>query len=453
MAEPPWFQDGARERRKFWRLLLVASSMAALVSLLTTGNGLARYVSLPLAWTLALAVQIGLFGLAWLVGTGLRRERLGISLLYAVTMLFSVTFSYVTLQSELSEKIRPAESRRHLLDLTRTAVGEARAVASDGLRQAESLQLRLQSWLRMERQSGWATRVCEAEEHCYLGEVCGRIRGKIEAWERKSRQAYREGPGEQLIYGSLAVEAEALRALTGRLASHGEALGRAEGVFEPAIDNRERLRRLDLLLTGAPRSDLESMLCRELALPVAPAYADHARDVADSGEQPVYAWMDLMAILHSGEALGKEDYPTVFAFFLALFIDLFVLAVALGASYGLQRGEEGARATLDRPPAGWEEELQGQVGHWLDASMLRSEASAAEKRDFLGTVLEAITFDGEGRARLVPDTDAQSRLGQHLVRDRAAEIRRFYHFNRRGWIFVLEDWAHRALARAYVGGS
>ena len=57
-------------RRFFWRLLMLASIIAATVSLLTTGIGLDHYVSFILAWSMALAVQLGLFGLAWLIGVG-----------------------------------------------------------------------------------------------------------------------------------------------------------------------------------------------------------------------------------------------------------------------------------------------------------------------------------------------------------------------------------------------
>ena len=120
-------------RRFFWRLLLAASVMAASVSLLTTGLGLDRYVSFPLAWTMALAVQLGLFGLAWLIGVGRSMSRAWISALYCVTMLFSVTFSYVTLQSEFTKEIRPAEAQRRLFDVSREKLTEAVQLVNEGI--------------------------------------------------------------------------------------------------------------------------------------------------------------------------------------------------------------------------------------------------------------------------------------------------------------------------------
>ena len=103
-------------RSVFWNLLLLASVVAACVSLLTTGVGLARYLPVLLAWPLALAVQMGLFGLAWLIAVRHVKVRALVIALYCLTMPFSVVFSYVMLQSEFTSKIRPQESQHGLFD-------------------------------------------------------------------------------------------------------------------------------------------------------------------------------------------------------------------------------------------------------------------------------------------------------------------------------------------------
>ena len=100
----------------FWNLLLFASCLAAFVSLLTTGTGLSRYLPVLLAWPLALAVQSGLFGLAWLIAVRHIKLRALVIALYCLTMPFSVVFSYVMLQSEFTSAIRPQEAQRRLFD-------------------------------------------------------------------------------------------------------------------------------------------------------------------------------------------------------------------------------------------------------------------------------------------------------------------------------------------------
>ena len=440
----PSLEATSDPRRFFWRLLLTASSIAAVVSLLTTGIGLDRYVSSPLAWSLALAVQLGLFGLAWLIGAG--RARMGwVCGLSAVTMLFSVTFSYVTLQSELTSEIRPAEARRALFDTARQQLSEARRLVDSGVQQSETLELRLASWLAMERQDGWATRTCEVEDHCYLRETCERIRQRIERWERETGQTYREGPGEKLIFGTLQTELATLEQLGRRIADARRQLDGGHGVLDDGIDNQERLRRLDTVMGGVPVNDLEAMTCQTVVPPTPPAYGDHARDRAAGEERPVYAFQDLAEILTAGHTLGREDYPTLFAFALAVFIDLFVLVVAIGASTLVGHGPDGLPDDALHGP--YEQVLQRDIEGWLLAALVDGGDDLAARRSFLGELLAAVDFGGKGDARLIPETTEQRRFGHLLVQARAARVEPFVAFNRIGRRFHLENWVVPALTR------
>ncbi|MCP3964302.1 MAG: hypothetical protein GY719_41270 [bacterium] len=437
--------------RFFWRLLLVASMIAAAVSLLTTGLGLDRYVAFPLAWSLALAVQLGLFGLAWLIGVGRDARKVWISALYIVTMLFSVTFSYVTLQSEFTKEIRPAEAQRRLFDATRERLTEAVQAVNAGVQQSAEVQLRLASWLDLEKRNGWATRTCEEEEHCYLQGVCDRILRRIGRWEQESGQPYRQGPGEQLIFGTLQTELRTAEQLGDRLTAYRDVLTNGNGVLDDGLDNRERLRRLDGVLNQVPQGDLEAVTCSAATLPAALAYGDHARDGAMDGEEPVYAFQDLMTIFESERELAREDYPTVFALALAFFIDLFVLVVALGASTLEDRRGEGVLPVVDGVPASFEDALQHDIGGWIDASLIDRRNDPDSRQDFIGSILEVISFGREGEARLIPESEEHRRFGHLLVHSKAARVESFVKFNRVGRLFRLEDWVYPALARHLSG--
>lgn len=265
-------------RALFWNLLLFASGVAACVSLLTTGVGLARYLPLMLAWPLALAVQLGLFGLAWLIAVGRARLRPLVIGLYCLTMPFSVVFSYVMLQSEFTEQVRPQESQRALFDDLRGRAGGVAAEIDSSLAESEELGLRLASWLEMERSDGWTTSTCDDNDHCYLAGVCERVQRKIDNWEQRSGQSYRQGPGEALIFGSLETEVAAVGQITESLRDAREKWVSNEAIFEPALDNRERLRRYDLALANLPRHDLQAPRCEAVVLPPSPPYDSFARD-------------------------------------------------------------------------------------------------------------------------------------------------------------------------------
>ena len=439
-------QRNGETRTFFWRLLLTASSIAAVVSLLTTGLGLDRYLARPLAWSLAAAVQLGLFGLAWLIGSGRQVRRWWICSLYVVTMLFSVTFSYVTLQSELTQTIRPAEAQRRLFDLSRQQLSAAQRQANAGLQQSKELEVRLASWRDMEQKNGWTTRTCAAEDHCYLQGVCDRIGRRIDRWQKESGRTYREGPGEKLIFGALETELQTVQQIGQRLGDYHDQLT-ADGVLASGVDNKERLRRLDAVLNQAPLDDLESVTCQAVVPIVAPAYADHARDVAADQEQPVYAFQDLMATLGSQEPWDNEDYPTLLAFALALFIDVFVLVVALGAATLLDAEPIHRWLGLDASSPSFDTALRLDIDAWIDGALLDARHDGVRRQDFLSSVVRTVDFSAEGAAQLLPADPAQRRFGQLLVAARAATVESFVKYNRIGRLFVFADWVYPALCR------
>lgn len=438
-----------KRRETFWYVLLWASFVAAAVSLMTTGLGLRRYLSFFLAWPLALAVQAGLFGLAWLIAVGRRRLRPLVIALYLVTMPFSVVFSYVMLQSEFTATIRPQEARRALFDELRASSAEVSSTLSAGIAASDELALRLGSWLEMEREAGWTMSTCDDEEHCYLDGVCRRVGRKIENWERRRGMAYRQGPGEALIYGLLETEIDAVERIRGSLTEFRERWTADEELFAGGLDNRERLRRYDAALAGFPREDLEAVLCRAAAAPPPPAYGAFARDAAGGDETPVYAFQDLTALLEPEHDIGRGDYPTLFALFLAAFIDLFVLLVAVGAALLPEASAEKGSAypALRLVPPEWGDALRRDITEWIDGSLLHAQPGPVPRHEFLARVLDALRFERGGRAVLVPEDAAQSRFGFLMARARAATPAEMRGGDSEVTGFVLEDWVYPALTR------
>lgn len=449
------FATGGMTRKQFfWYLLLAASTIAAVVSLLTTAMGLERYISRMLAWLLAFAVQVGLFGMAWLMGASIHRLRGLVILLYCLTMPFSVVFSYVTLQSELAEKIKPKESQRALFDYTRRNVSEVGGVVSQAIGASDDIILRLNSWLEMERTSGWATQTCEEEENCYLSGVCQRIRDRISAWETRFNTTYREGPGEELIYGLLNTEVKAATRLKGRLESFRKHWDES-GILDPRIDNRERLTRYDTALAIAPSDDIVAVLCTAFEPPQAPSYEDYSRDDIVSEEQPVYAFEDFLDLFSREYRMTPGDYPTVFAFLLALFIDLFVLFVAIGATLIEVRETDQVEYPGVQPiPPSWNRDVSRDIESWIDGSLLSQASDQKKRTEFLEHLIESIAFDQDGRALLIPKDKLQERFGFLLLKSRAASQELA---GTRGGhpqlLFVLEDWVYPALATSFRSGD
>lgn len=432
---------------KFWALLLIAAIISAVVSFFTTALGLLHYLSFILALPLALAVQMGLFGLAWLIGFGHKRIRPLMIALYLITMIFSVTFSYVFLQSELVEKVKPVEAQRKLFDDIRDKMTSFGNILNEGINEGQFLSTKLQMWLEAEEEKGWATKTCEEETHCYLQDVCSRVRGKIELWEEKFGRPYREGPGRELIHESLDEEHQAAVQIHNRLQDFRDNTWSQSDILAEGLSNRDRLTRFDQLIAGIPKRDLEAVLCREVILPISPQYEDYARDSALREEKQLYAFNDLMDIMSGGRGIKRSDYPTIFALGLAIFIDLFVLIVAIGAALINYRREDSFLPDTDKISSEWDKRHKQDISDWVEGALLGETRDEEQKMAFAREVLKTIIFNREGNNVLIPLNDEQYRFGVILVKSKAAAASQTKIQGEEKTVFELEDWVYLALTR------
>ena len=436
-----------KKRDRFWTILLIAAIISAVVSFFTTALGLLHYISFILAIPLALAVQLGLFGLAWLIGFGSKRIRALMIGLYLFTMIFSVTFSYVFLQSELVEKVKPIEAQRSLLDDMRSKHTSFGNIVHEAANESELLVTKLDLWLKTEEEKGWATKTCEEENHCYLLDVCTRVRAKIENWEGKSGRPYREGPGRELIHGALNEELSSITQIHNRLKEFRDMTWQNSEILTEGLSNRDRLTKFDQLVAGIPKRDMEAVLCRVIELPASPAYAGHSRDSAISEEKQLYAFNDLLDILSGSRAFGRSDYPTVFALGLALFIDLFVLIVAIGAALIDTKREDILIPETEDIASEWNARQQRDIQEWIEGALLGKVRDEEEKLTFARDVLRTVIFNREGQNVLIPLNDEQYRFGVILVKSKAASAVQSKIDGEEKTVFELEDWIYLALTR------
>ena len=106
--------------------------------------------------------------------------------------------------------------------------------------------------------------------------------------------------------------------------------------------------------------------------------------------------------------------------------------------------------SVDGVPGSFEDALQRDIGGWIDASLI-GRRDPESRLDFVGSILEAISFGGEGEARLIPENQEQRRFGHLLVHSKAARVESFVKYNRVGRLFRLEEWVYPALARHLSG--
>src|ERR1700684_4140048 len=108
-------QASADLTRPMVKGLFAATCLLSLVSLYTTEQGMALYLSIWFAVLASVGVQGALVLVAWLIGLGGARRTL-LMAVYAITATVSIAFSYVSLYTWFSARERPAALERKMYD-------------------------------------------------------------------------------------------------------------------------------------------------------------------------------------------------------------------------------------------------------------------------------------------------------------------------------------------------
>src|SRR5258708_3576118 len=101
----------------------IASCLLATVSWYTTEQGMGLYLSTWLALFASIGVQSALVFVAWRLGIT-KTKRGVLIVVYAITAIISVSFSYVNLYTWFSAKERPASVQRELFETINAATDQ-----------------------------------------------------------------------------------------------------------------------------------------------------------------------------------------------------------------------------------------------------------------------------------------------------------------------------------------
>ncbi len=229
-------------------------------------------------------------------------------------------------------------------------------------------------------------------------------------------------------------------------------VGQIGPIYGACIDNRTRLRRFDLALAKVPQRDLQAVRCEAVILPPSPPYELFARDDALSEEQPIYAFEDLVPLFDLSHTFTRSDYPTVFALFLAIFIDLFVLLVAIGAAVGEQAEPRHPLSPTQPTLPEWGNALKGEITAWIDGALLNARQGVEERRAFLAGLIDSLRFDRSNKVLFVASDAQERRFGFLMANARAAMPSPVAGDDELSVTFVLEDWVYPALTRYLAAG-
>lgn len=324
------------------RGLFVASAMLAIVSWYTTFQGMSLYLSNWFALLASAGIQSALLFVAWLIGFS-RVRRTQLIVVYGLTAMVSVAFSYVSLYRWFSERERPAVVRRQLYDRLSETAGRADGTLASAAAEARKHVLALEEMTEAEKAHGFISRAPDSDP--YLNKV-------REAVAREGQGVggvYREGSGTGVRYTAFERHARLARESQQSIDAARASIAAWRTGTRPEEPAEKQLRTFHAAFDAVPWNEVNDTLhSGRQERPEVPPLAEFVDQTSGGQEELLLAFTELVAA------------PTprhVFSFVLAAFIDLIIFLLAYAAGPHLSGSTEkrmtAAAASL--------ESLDGQV--------------------------------------------------------------------------------------------
>jgi hypothetical protein len=296
--------------------LFASSVLLSVVSWYTTQQGMALYLSPWFSVVASLGVQSALVLVAWLVGVTEARRGL-LVLVYVVTAVVSIAFSYVSLHTWFASRERPATIERALYDELNAAAGKSQELVTAAVAEGQRHVLALEEMAAAEKAHGYISRATDQDP--YLA----KIRQAVAAEAASYGASYPEGQGAGLRYTAFDRHASLARQTVARLQESQKALADFRAGLEPLDPTDQQLRAYRQVFDGLPWNDVREQLHAPVELPAVPEYSAFVDRSATGQEDLVIAFTEL---------LTAPTARHVVALALAAFIDLvvFLLAYASG---------------------------------------------------------------------------------------------------------------------------
>ena len=296
--------------------LFVASCLLSVVSFYTTQQGMALYLSPWFATLASLGVQASLVLVAWLVGFQ-RSGRAMLVVVYVITAVVSIAFSYVSLYNWFSARERPAIVQRALYDELNLIGSQAGQRLSEAIGKAQSHVVALEAMTEAEKLHGHISQAPDADP------ALNAIRESVAREAQALGAAYREGSGTGARYSAFDRHTRLMRqSLTG-LQTSQRALLAWQSAARPNQPSEQQLRQFHTVYDALPWSAMDELLgANATARPALPNLAGYIDKTGSGQEDLMQAFQDLF---------GAPTSRHLFSLALAAFIDIIIFLLAFSS--------------------------------------------------------------------------------------------------------------------------
>ena len=267
------------------RGLFVVSVLLSVVSWYTTFEGMALYLSRWFALLASLEVQGALLFTAWLLGSH-RARRTQIIVVYSITALVSVAFSYVSLYTWFAQRERPALVQRQLFDRLAAAAQQAEETLTAASGEARKHVVALEEMTEAEKRVGYLAKAVDADP--YLAKVREAVAQEAQG---------REGSGEGARYSAFARYARLAQQTQAQIDGARQGLAQWRSRAKPTDASAEQLRGFHAAYDGIPWAEVTSTLHNgTIARPSVPSLAEFVDQTGSGQEDLMLAFTELFSV-------------------------------------------------------------------------------------------------------------------------------------------------------------
>ncbi|MEZ5359329.1 MAG: hypothetical protein R3F48_10925 [Candidatus Zixiibacteriota bacterium] len=302
--------------------------LLSVLSFFTTYYGLTILLDKPLALMGSLGLQIAMLGIAWNL-MKIRENRASYVIVFMLTALFSMFFSYANFDSSLKANTRATEARREYAEAARPVLNQLAQMTREGAVRGEYQVSRIAKLIELEEDKGWATVVDEGSRDEFVQSVIDGARLMVDSWKTRQGADYRQGKGRGIIADYLHSRRSQAEGLLTDLIEYQKLVDSISLAYSSEQPVEKQYGLVNRAFVEFPTSAYTALTADTKIIPSPPPQIEFI-------EKPLNRQQAFMLVIQD---LLTFDYLAFFSLLLAVSIDLIVILMALAGSYALDDDE------------------------------------------------------------------------------------------------------------------
>ena len=259
-----------------------------------------------------------------------KEHRFTYTIVFTISAVFSIFFSYANFDSNLKTKTRAHEARAEYAETIQPVMNQYNSIIKDASLKARYQFERVQKLLDTESDIGWSTIVDEGSRDMFVQSVIEGARRTVESWNEINNGIYKQVAGRGIVYNYLYSKLSQINDSKNIIHKYEETIDSLSMLVYADKPVEELYEIVNYAWVKFPFSDVALINTQEVKITAPPS---HARFI----ETPQTSQQAFMLVI---DDLMHLDSLALFSLLLAFAIDFIVILMALAGSRTIGDAED-----------------------------------------------------------------------------------------------------------------